>query len=157
MQTVCSFFYQHDHTANVNWNCRSSYAVKWVICQFVVSTWWRLQMETIFALLAFCAWNSPVTGEFPPEMPVTRSFDVFFELRLQKRLSKQSRGWWFEMPSRSLWRHAVFIQWFVYHIATPILLSIFPQPYIVLVHIVPSINWTWNNQTISIACLDRLI
>ena len=37
--------------------------------------------------------------------PVTRSFDVFFDLRLNKRLSKQSRGWWFETPSRSLWRH----------------------------------------------------
>ena len=38
-------------------------------------------------------------------MPVTRGFDVFFDLRLIKRLSKQSRGWWFEMLSRPLWRH----------------------------------------------------
>ena len=105
MQTVCSFFYQHGHTANVNWNCRSSYAVKWIIRQFVLTTWWRHQMETISALLAFCAWNSPVTGEFPPEMPVTWRFDVFLEVCLNKRLRKQSRGWWFEMPSRSLWRH----------------------------------------------------
>ena len=36
---------------------------------------------------------------------VTRSFDVFFDLRLNKRLSKQSWGWWFDMPSRPLWRH----------------------------------------------------
>ena len=43
------------------------------------------------------------TGEFPAQRPVTRSFDVFFDLRLNKRLSKQSRGWWFETPSRSLW------------------------------------------------------
>ena len=34
-----------------------------------------------------------------------RSFDVFFDLRLNKRLSKQSCGWWFATPSRSLWRH----------------------------------------------------
>ena len=34
-----------------------------------------------------------------------RSFDVFFHLHLNKRLSKQSRGWWFGKPSRSLWRH----------------------------------------------------
>ena len=44
-------------------------------------------------------------GEFPAQRPVTRSFDVFFDLRLNKRLSKQSRGWWFETPSWSLWRH----------------------------------------------------
>ena len=37
--------------------------------------------------------------------PVTRSCDVFFYFRLNKRLSKQSWGWWFETPSRSLWRH----------------------------------------------------
>ena len=37
--------------------------------------------------------------------PVTRSFDVFFDLRLNKQLSKQSWGWWFETPSCSLWRH----------------------------------------------------
>ena len=47
----------------------------------------------------------PVPGEFPSQRPVTRSFDVFFHLRLNKRLSKQSWGWWFETPSRSLWRH----------------------------------------------------
>ena len=44
-------------------------------------------------------------GEFPAQRPVTRSFDVFFELRLNKRLSKQSWDWWFETLSRSLWRH----------------------------------------------------
>ena len=66
--------------------------------------WWRHQMETFSALLSLCAGNSPVTGEFPAR-PVTRSFDVFFDLRLNKLLSKQSWGWWFETPSRSLWHH----------------------------------------------------
>ena len=69
------------------------------------SSWWRHQMEKISALLAFCAGNSPVTGEFPPQRPVTRSFDIFFEIRMNKQLSKQSRRWWFETSSRSLWRH----------------------------------------------------
>ena len=55
----------------------------------------------ISALLVLCEGNSPVTGEFPSERPVTRSFDVFFELRLNKRLSKQSRRRWFETPSLS--------------------------------------------------------
>ena len=62
-------------------------------------------METFSALLALCAGNSPVTGEFPAQRPVTRSFDVFFDLRLNRRLSKQPWGWWFETPSCSLWRH----------------------------------------------------
>ena len=43
-------------------------------------------------------------GEFFTQRPVTRSFDVFFDLRLNKRLSKQPWGWWFETPSWSLWR-----------------------------------------------------
>ena len=68
-------------------------------------SWWRHQMEAFSALLANCAGNSPVTGEFPAQRPVTRSFDVFFDLRLNKRLSKQSWGEWFETSSRSLCRH----------------------------------------------------
>ena len=44
-------------------------------------------------------------GEFPTQRPVTRSFDFFFDLRLNKRLSKQSWGWWFETLSHPLWRH----------------------------------------------------
>ena len=62
-------------------------------------------METFSALLAICVGNSPVPGEFPTQRPVTRSFDVYFDLRPDKRLSKQSWGWWFETLSHSLWRH----------------------------------------------------
>ena len=57
------------------------------------------------ALLALCAGNSQVTSEFHLQRPVTRSFGIFIDVRLNKQLSKQSWGWWFEMPSRSLWRH----------------------------------------------------
>ena len=64
------------------------------------NTWWRHQMETFSALLAICAGNSPVTGEFPAHRPVTRSFDVFVDLLLNRRW-----GWWFETPSSPLWRH----------------------------------------------------
>ena len=46
----------------------------------------------------------PVTGEFPAQRPVTRSFGVLFDLSLNKRLNKQIRGWWFETQSRPLWR-----------------------------------------------------
>ena len=44
---------------------------------------------------------SLVPGELPAQMPVTRSFDIFFDLPLNKRLSKQSWGWWFEKLSRT--------------------------------------------------------
>ena len=48
-------------------------------------------MKTFSALLALCEGNPPVTGGFSSQRPVTRGFDVFFDLRLHKRLSKQSR------------------------------------------------------------------
>ena len=67
--------------------------------------WWRHQMETFSAVLAICAGNSPVPGEITAQRPVTRSFDVLFDLRPNKRLSKQSWGWWFETLSRPFWRH----------------------------------------------------
>ena len=66
----------------------------------------------MFRVTGFCVGNSPVTAgnspvndEFPLHRPVTWSFHVFFDLCLNKRLSKQSRRWWVETPSRSLWRH----------------------------------------------------
>ena len=71
----------------------------------VYITWWRHQMETFSALLALCEGNSLVTGEFLPQRPVTRIFNIFFDLRLNKRLSKQPRCQWFETPSRPLWHH----------------------------------------------------
>ena len=59
----------------------------------------------IFCVLALCAGNSSVICEIFVQRPVMRSFDYFFDVRLNKRLSKQSWGWWFETPSCSLWRH----------------------------------------------------
>ena len=57
-------------------------------------------------------------GEFPTQRPVTRGFDVFFDLRLNKPLSKQPSGWWFETPSWSLWRHCNVsdIIWALWHL-----------------------------------------
>ena len=48
--------------------------------------------------------RSPVNG-LPAQRPMTRSFNVFFDLRLNKRVSKQSWGWWFETLPCPLWRH----------------------------------------------------
>ena len=55
-------------------------------------------MEIFSALLAMCAGNSPVTGEFPAQRPVTQSFDVFFDLRLNK-------GWVNNREAGDLKRH----------------------------------------------------
>ena len=83
--------------------------IRHILCsackQHESTPWRRHQMETFSSLLAICAGNSPVSGEFPAQRPVTRGFDVFYNLRPDKRLSKQSWGWWFETPSHSLWRH----------------------------------------------------
>ena len=68
-------------------------------------TWWHHQMETFSVLLSLCAGNSPVPGEFPAQRPVTRTFEVFFDLRPNKRLSKQLLGWWFDTLSSPLWCH----------------------------------------------------
>ena len=88
----------------------------------VIKKWmWNccLQNGGLFAATSLCMMTSSngnifrvtghlceeFTGEFPSQRPATRSFDVFFDLSLNKRLSKQSWGWWFETPSRPLWRH----------------------------------------------------
>ena len=68
-------------------------------------TWWHQQMETFFALLALCTRNLLVTGEFSIPKPVTRSFDVFIDLLLNKRLSEQSRRPWFQTPLRLSWHY----------------------------------------------------
>ena len=61
--------------------------------------------EKIFRVTGLCAGNSPVTGEFLAQRPVTRSFDVLFDMRQNKVLSKPSERRWFEMPSCSSWCH----------------------------------------------------
>ena len=52
-------------------------------------TWWRHQMKTFSALLILCEGNPPFTGGCPSQRPVKRSFDIFFDMRLNKRLIKQ--------------------------------------------------------------------
>ena len=87
------------------------------------SSWWHCQMETFSASLALCAGNSPVSVQSPSQRPVARSFDVFFDQRLNKRLSKQSRRRWFETRSFPLWRHSnvgLQTQLFISHLIYPI-------------------------------------
>ena len=86
---------------------------------FVAITWGHTQnydinMMTssngnIFRVTGPLCGNSQVTGEFPSPRPVTQSFEYFLNISLicalNKRLSEQSRGWRFETPSHTLWRH----------------------------------------------------
>ena len=53
-------------------------------------SWCRHQLVTFSALLAFCEGKPPLTGGFPSQRPVARSFGIFFDLRLKKRFSNQS-------------------------------------------------------------------
>ena len=69
-----------------------------LLCQAMLA-WWRYQMETFSVLLALCEGYSPVNS------PHKRQWRGALMFSLNKRLSKQSWGWWFETPSRSLWRH----------------------------------------------------
>ena len=68
--------------------------------------WWCHQMETFSALLV-----TSVCGEFTGHqwIPLTKASDAelwcFLWSALNKRLGKQSRGWWFEARSRPLWHH----------------------------------------------------
>ena len=75
-----------------------------------IHSWWISTMMTssngnIFRVTGPLCREFTGPGEFPAQRPVTRSFDVFFDLRPNKRLSKQPWGWWFETLSWSLWRH----------------------------------------------------
>ena len=93
-----------------NWSPRQKrkifHKVQWRMCP---EGWYFQQHNDVIKWKHFPRYwpfvNSLVPGEFPAQRPVTRRFDVFFDLRLNKRLSKQSQGWWFETQSRSLWRH----------------------------------------------------
>ena len=109
---------------------------------------WRHEMEICSALLALCSGNSQVTGEFPSQRPVTQSFDVFFDLRPTKRLSKQSRRRWFETPSCSLWRHCNVVP-----NSDPGSRGIFRRS---THHSCPILNW-WNGSNWGVPCfMERM-
>ena len=96
-------------TLNEHKTMRYRYKPKWLIFHYTLivtpNAWWHHQMETFSALLALHEGNPPVTGVYPSQSPVAQSFDLFFDLHMNKRLSKQSRHRWSETPSRSLSRH----------------------------------------------------
>ena len=97
---ICLLYYfdteiSEEYLESFSWKARGLHFI----------SWWRHRMKTFSALLALREGNPPVIGRFLSQRPVTRSFDIFFDLQLDKRLSKQRRHRWFETPSRWLWRH----------------------------------------------------
>ena len=75
---------------------------------FIVLSWFMMTSSNgnIFRVTGPLCGEFTGPGEFPTQRPVTRSFDVYFDLRLNKRLCKQSWGWWFETLLCPLWRHS---------------------------------------------------
>ena len=97
-------------------------------------------METFSALLALCEGNSPVIGEFPSQRPGARSFDVFLDLRLNKRLSKPSRRRWFDTSSRSLWRHCNVEKWIIGPCVLSLSISLLMTVRIFVLHLIITIK-----------------
>ena len=119
-----------DDNAKLIGNFKSHYArlYNWQFVPDIQKAWvltynwaqWRTRFISIDLMWPVSSWryavyhihmifdglrHDDVIKEFPSQKPVTRSFDVFFDLCLNKRWRKQSWGRWFETPSHSLWRH----------------------------------------------------
>ena len=72
-------------------------------CTFSCVSLMTWSNENIFRVTGPLCWV--FTGKFSSQRPVTRSFGVFFDLRLKKQLGKQSRRRWFGTPLHTLWHH----------------------------------------------------
>ena len=70
----------------------------WVIPFLLLSVMMTSSNGNLFRVTGPLCGEFTGPGEFHTQRPVTRSFDVYFDLRLNKWLSKQPWGWWFEMP-----------------------------------------------------------
>ena len=100
--TVCNMMLYCPVLYNGTWLCLAETIIEFHLFRRVMMT---SSNGKIFRVTGLLCGEFTFTGEFPSQRTVMQSFNVFFDLRLNKRLSKQSWGWWFEMPSRSLWRH----------------------------------------------------
>ena len=82
----------------------------WYISHHIWYAWHSIYMMTssngsIFRVTGHLCGEFTGARGIPSKGLVTRSFDVFFDMRLNQRLSKQWWGWWFETLPRPLWRH----------------------------------------------------
>ena len=70
--------------SNAEWVSMSR---RWQLFHMVTSS-----NGNIFRVTDFCMGNSPVTGEFPTQRPVTRNFDIFFDLSLNGWVNNHDAG-----------------------------------------------------------------
>ena len=96
-----SMILTHRENTNLGNSYNSPHSSSWVIDCITMTT---SSNGNIFRVTGPLCGEFTGPGEFPAQKPVTRGFDVFFDLRPNKWLSKQSWGWWFETLSWSLWR-----------------------------------------------------
>ena len=115
-KTSCKIF-QTIRWRRPKWPSRSHEILRHLKCWLGQNAWWRHKMKTFSALLAICVGNSPVTDEFPHKGQWRGALMFSLICTWKKRLRKQSWGWWFETPSRSLWCHCNGLNrccWFKY-------------------------------------------
>ena len=101
------------HTISLSSLCRTVWRVQQANVKDLEEYMMTSSNGNIFRVTGLLCGEFTGPGEFPTQRPVMRSFDVFFDLRLNKRLSKQSWGWWLETLSCLLWRHCnaiIFMQ-----------------------------------------------
>ena len=111
--------------------CIKSIAYLFLGCNYSAMSQLPLLMsDIIFVIVAMMTSSNGnifrVIGSFCGEftghrwIPRTKASDAklwcFLDLRLNKRMSKQSWSWWFETPSRSLWRHRNSISEYLLHL-----------------------------------------
>ena len=119
---VISAKYECDLADQSSYFAKAEISLKWVHDWQYCVVWYKTILQNIF-LWPLCKHimtssngnifrvTVPWCGEFTGQrwIPHTKASDAelwcFLDLRLNKRLGKQSWGWWFETPSRSLWRH----------------------------------------------------
>ena len=87
----------------INWDRLLYKRGQHMVCSSIRYTMMASSNGNIFRVSGPLCGEFTGPGEFPTQRPVTRSFDVFFDRRLNKRSSKQPRGWWLETLSCSLW------------------------------------------------------
>ena len=115
-QQQLHFFAQKEEPISIEWSVVSQFPTIYIklspqpanndySCNTVPKCMMTSSNENIFRVAGHLCGEFTVTSEFPTQRAVPRSFDIFFDLHLNKRLSKQSWGWWFETPSHPLWHH----------------------------------------------------
>ena len=88
--------FAHTRAAVLSWHAQNKAVMQSIICMMTSSN------GNTFRVAGHLCEEFTCPDEFHAQRPVTRSFDVFFDLRPNKGLSKQSWGWWFETSLSTL-------------------------------------------------------